>query len=103
MSAKNSRGRGGLKLVGEDDEVLFYARQVAAAGGPVLVLGCASGKVAWALGERGVAVLGVDPSPGMMALAEERRSAVSTEVSARVRFLTADLRALRLSERFAVV
>lgn len=104
MASKDGgKGRRPLALVGPDPEVLFYARQAEEKGGPVLVLGCAHGRVAWGLAERRLAVVGVDPSEVMIALAEERRAGEGPEAAARARFLVADPRSLRLDERFPTV
>jgi SAM-dependent methyltransferase len=59
--------------------------------------------VAWAVASQGVEVVGVDPSERMIRSAEERRDTEPAEVSARVRFLVSDIRALRLPERFPLV
>jgi SAM-dependent methyltransferase len=103
MAGNDVRGRTPLSLVGPDPDVLFYTRQVAERGGPVLVLGAANGRVAWAVAGQGVEVVGVDPSERMIRTAEERRATEPPEVSARTRFLAADIRALRLTERFPLV
>lgn len=103
MVGKDGRGRAPLSLVGPDPDVFFYTRQVAERGGPVLVLGAANGRVAWPVAERGHTVVGVDPSERMIRAAEQRRDSEPPEVSERTRFLVADLRAVRLPERFQVV
>jgi SAM-dependent methyltransferase len=103
MAGNDTRGRTPLSLVGQDPDIPFYTRQATERGGPVLVLGSATGRMAWAVGEHGLSVLGVDPSEGMLRTAEELRAGESPEVSGRVRFLHADPRSLRLAERFPVV
>lgn len=103
MAGNDTRGRTPLSLVGLDPDIPFYTRQATERGGPVLVLGSANGRVAWAVGGHGLSVLGVDPSERMVQAAEELRAEESPEVSGRVRFLHADLRSLRLPERFPVV
>ncbi|MBF5043609.1 class I SAM-dependent methyltransferase [Aggregicoccus sp. 17bor-14] len=106
MAGNDARGgRTPLSLVGPEADLAFYARLAAerAAGGPVLVLGSATGRVAWDLAERGLSVVGVDPSERMVQGAEERRANVGAEASARARFLAADVRGLRLGERFPLV
>jgi SAM-dependent methyltransferase len=103
MAGNDTRGRTPLSLVGQDPDLLFYTRQATERGGPVLVLGSATGRVAWALAGHGLSVLGVEPSERMVRAAEEQRASESPEVSGRVRFLHADPRSLRLSERFPVV
>ncbi len=103
MGSTDGRGRKGLSLVGQEADVAFYAGHAARAGGPVLVLGCANGRVAAALaGRAGAKVLAVDPSERMVAAAEERR-AEDPRVGASLRLLVADLRSLRLAERFEQV
>ncbi len=103
MGDVNERGRSPLALVGEDRDAAFYARQLADVAQPVLLLGCASGELAWELSAQLPSIVAVDPSPGMIASAEEHRAHQPGENAARVRFLLADLRSLRLSDRFAAV
>lgn len=88
---------------GARGEVARYASLLPEAGGPVLVLGVADGRFAEALVRRGVPVTGVDPSPRMLARAEETRSGLPPELQGRLQLLRADLRSLRLTERFAAV
>lgn len=103
MAGNDVRGRTPLSLVGQEPDLLFYTRRATEQGGAVLVLGAANGRVVWALAEAGVTVLGVDPSERMVQAAEELRASEPPEVSARVRLMHADPRALRLAERFPVV
>lgn len=103
MARKTGRGRPPLSLVGPDSDVRFYLRQARQAGGPVLVLGCGSGRLALELAEAGLSVLGVDPSPRMLEAAEALRAGAEPEAAARLRLLATDLRALRLEERFGLV
>ncbi len=88
---------------GARGEVARYASLLPAAGGPVLVLGVADGRLAEALVRRGVPVTGVDPSPRMLLRAEETRSGLPGELQGRMQLLRADLRSLRLSQHFAAV
>jgi SAM-dependent methyltransferase len=92
-----------VSLVGSDAGIAFYRRQVGQLEQPVLILGCANGRMAWELGADLPLVVGVDPSPRMIALAEEGRVHQSAESASRVRFVSADLRSLRLAEKFAAV
>ncbi len=103
MGGNDARGRTPLSLVGQEPDLTFYTRQAGERGGPVLVLGSANGRVAWVLARQGLSVLGVEPAERMVRAAEERRASESAEVSDRTRFLTADPRSLRLSERFPLV
>ena len=87
-------------VVGLDPLCAFYVRQVTA-GGPVLVLGAADGAVACALAARGIEVTAVDPSSRMLEAAISRRE--SQGAGASLRFVHADLRTCRLTQRFPVV
>ncbi len=88
---------------GARGEVARYASLLTEAGGPVLVLGVADGRLAESLVRRGVPVTGVDPSPRMLARAEETRAGLPGEMQGQMQLLRADLRSLRLSQRFAAV
>lgn len=88
-----------LSLISSDQESDWYARQAARPGGTALVLGCADGRVAFALSRRGLDVVGVESSPRLLELAEARRR----EEGQGPRFLQADLRALQLDRTFDAV
>lgn len=83
------------------DDVPFYTRLAADAGGPVLELGAGTGRVTEALARAGHHVVAVDASPAMLARAEERLAAAGVKDD--VRLLEADMRALDLGERFPLV
>ncbi|MGQ0508140.1 MAG: methyltransferase domain-containing protein [Myxococcaceae bacterium] len=101
MADTDGRSRKGLSLVGPEADVGFYSARASGAG-PVLVLGCANGRVAAAVAAKGVRVLGVDPSARMIESAEERR-VEDPAVFSSLRLLVCDLRMLRLDERFPLV
>ena len=103
MAPSNGRASSPVSLVGSDADVVFYRRQLAQLGQPILLLGCANGRLACELGAAVPEVLGVDPSAVMISLAENARGRRPDECRARVRFLSADLRSLRLSEKFGAV
>lgn len=81
------------------DDVVFYADLAVAANGPVLELGCGTGRILLELLRRGVDATGVDASPAM--LAELERKAATLGVAARVHRM--DVRELALGRRFALV
>lgn len=91
-----------LALVPRETDLEFYRRQLLQAPGRALVLGCATGRVAWALAHD-LEVVAVDPSERMLASAEAQREAEPPEASGRITFVHSDLRALRLGARFAWV
>lgn len=68
-------------------------------GGPILELGCGTGRVAIPLAEDGHEVVGLDRSPAMLARAEKhaRRADVT------LRLVEADMRSFSFTEAFALV
>ena len=88
---------------GARGEVARYASLLPDSGGPVLVLGVAEGRLAEALVRRGVPVTGVDPSPRMLGRAEETRAGLPPDLHSRLHLLRADVRSLRLAQRFVAV
>lgn len=90
-----------LSLVGLDLASAFYVRQAGKQPAPVLVLGSADGRVAFALANRGHRVVAVESSARMHATAEEKR--VKEEAGALVRLVNADLRTVRMEEKFSLV
>lgn len=87
--------------IGYRDDLPFYTRLAADTGSPVLELGAGTGRVTEALALAGHEVLAVDLSPAMLATAEARLGRAG--VMDRVRLLEADMRSLRLKERFPLV
>lgn len=92
-----------LSLVPRDTSASFYRRRAAEAGEKVLVLGSATGQIACELAAGGVEVTGVEPSELLMTQAHALCSGSGPEVAARLTFLQADLRSVRLSRTFPLV
>ena len=84
-------------------DVEFYRRLADERGGPVLDVGCGTGRVAARLAEGGHEVVGVDLSAPMLRLAEERRASLPAEVAARLTFLQGDMTTLNLGRRFPLI
>lgn len=80
-------------------DVDWFRSIASGAGGPVLELGCGSGRIAVALAGDGHAVLGLDRSPAMLERAAERARASRVEVD----LVVGDLRDFTLDRRFALV
>ena len=78
-------------------DVPFWTRLAAAAGGPVLELGCGTGRVAFPLARAGVNVVGIDRSAPMLDRA--RRRARRSAARARVRLVRGDIRHLPFPPR----
>jgi SAM-dependent methyltransferase len=97
---------GSLTPVWHDVECAAYTvdldlwRSLAAdAGGPILDLGCGTGRVALDLAERGFAVTGIDSDPELIGTLRARARARGVRVEA----TTADARSFELETTFALV
>jgi SAM-dependent methyltransferase len=85
------------------DDVGFFRELAASARGPVLELGCGTGRVAVPLAEAGISVVGLDRSRSMLDVAERRRRSLPSEVRRRLSFVEADMQDFRLGRRFGLV
>ncbi len=83
------------------EDVGFYVEEALAAGGPVVELGVGSGRIAVPIAEGGVRVIGVDSSPGMLAVC--RRRAEAAGVSELVDLREGDLRRPPVHEHVPLV
>ncbi|MBB6099133.1 SAM-dependent methyltransferase [Deinobacterium chartae] len=81
------------------DDIHFYARLAERVGGEVLELGAGAGRVSVALARRGVPVVGLELSAGMLRFAREyaAREGVTVE------WVQADMRSFELERRFGLI
>src|SRR5262249_27069012 len=80
--------------------VNHYRRVARKRGGPVLELGCGSGRLAIALARDGHRVVGVDRSAEMLARAAAKADKLGRRARARVSWVRGDMRGFAFSERF---
>src|ERR1700704_6497566 len=73
-------------------DVPFWRNLALQAGGPVLELGCGTGRITIPLGRAGVSIVGVDRSEPMLARARQRIR--RARLVGRVRLIRADIRHL---------
>lgn len=85
------------------DDVRFYVALAKRARGPVLEIGAGNGRITLAMARAGVRVVAVDLSAPMLADLRARLAREPPRVRARVRVVRADMRRLRLDERFGLV
>ena len=83
------------------EDVSFYVEEALASGGPVVELAVGTGRIAVPIARAGIDVIGVDSSPGMLALA--RAAAEEAGVSQRVDLRLGDLREPPVDERVPLV
>jgi SAM-dependent methyltransferase len=72
-----------------DYDIGFYRSQAEASGGPVLELGCGTGRVALALADAGFDVTGVDISPRMIAQANAKAAGLG--LTSKASFVVGDM------------
>jgi SAM-dependent methyltransferase len=83
------------------EDVGFYVDQALASGGPVVELAVGTGRIAIPIASAGLDVIGVDTSPGMIAVA--RAAAEEAGVADRVDLRLGDLREPPVVERVPLV
>jgi SAM-dependent methyltransferase len=72
-------------------------------GGPVLELGCGTGRLLIPLAQMGYVVTGVDCSVRMLARAEEKMAALRPVTAAKITLIQDDMRTIRLKTRFPLI
>ena len=86
-----------------EGDVDFFRAIAKGTGGPVLEVGCGTGRVTYALAAEGFEVVGLDLSAPMLKRAEARRSALPAELTSNVSFLQADMTRFDLGRTFALI
>jgi SAM-dependent methyltransferase len=86
-----------------EGDIDFYRGLARETGGPILDVGCGTGRVAAALAADGHDVVGVDLSAPMLRLAERLRAALPRQVAERLSFEQMDMATLDLGRDFALV
>jgi SAM-dependent methyltransferase len=84
-------------------DVAFYVEEAARAGGPVLELGCGTGRVLLPTARAGATVTGLDASAEMLERCAAKLAAEPDEVRARVTLRRADARDFALGTTFDLV
>jgi len=84
-------------------DIAFFVDAASKAGSPVLELGCGTGRVLIPTARAGVEIVGLDSSPGMLAVCRQRLLDEAEEVRSRVRLEQADMRSFDLGRPFRLV
>ncbi len=82
----------------ERSDVAFFVDMARDSGGPVLELGCGTGRVLLPTARAGIAITGLDLSPGMLRILRGRLAAEPPDVQARVRLVEGDMRSFDLGQ-----
>ena len=92
-----------VPLYRERADVPFYVDAAKAARGPVLELGCGTGRILLPIARAGVSILGLDSSRQMLERCRANLGAESTPVQGRVALHQGDLHDFNLGAAFALI
>ncbi len=84
-------------------DVPFFVEAARDSGGPVLELGCGTGRVLIPTARAGIEITGLDLSPHMLAVCRGKIQAEPDSVRSKVLLVEGDMRAFELPERFSLV
>src|ERR1700723_3829742 len=88
---------------GRKQDLTFYLEQAAASRGPILELGCGTGRIAVPVAESGLRVTGLDISKKMLERAEQKRSSLAPERRDLLRLIHGDMTGFELREQFPLI
>ena len=81
----------------------FYVGLAKESGGPVLEIGCGTGRVLLLIAREGIEIEGVDNARPMLAVLRQKLKAESRQVQARVKLHQGDMRSFQLTRKFPLV
>ena len=84
-------------------DVAFFVEAAQASGGPVLEVGCGTGRVLIPTARAGIAIYGIDLSPHMLDICERRLEQEPADVQARAQLDLADMRDFDLGQTFKLI
>ena len=87
----------------ERQDVAFFGEAARESGGPVLEVGCGTGRVLIPTARAGIEITGLDLSPHMLGVCQARLEAEPEQVRARVRLVAGDMRRFELSQSFQLI
>lgn len=86
---------------GLDYDTTYYTELAKACGGPVLELGCGTGRVSLAIAREGIEVVGLDQSSKMLAQAKMKAEAMMLD--GKMRWVEADMAHFQLNQQFPLI
>lgn len=84
-------------------DVAFFVGMARRSEGPVLELGCGTGRVLIPTAKAGIEIVGLDLSPSMLSACREKLSREPKAVQSRVQLLQGDIRQFDLGREFGLV
>jgi SAM-dependent methyltransferase len=92
-----------VQVYAERADVAFWVDAARESGGPVLELGCGTGRVLLPIARAGVEITGLDLSPKMLGVLRQRLAQDAPEVRQKVRLVEGDMRDFDLGQQYALV
>src|SRR2546425_8282842 len=89
-----------VALYRDRQDVSFYVEAAKESGGPVLEVGCGTGRVLIPTARAGIDIVGLDFSTHMLEVCRERLKAEPSAVQSRVQLVPGDMRNFRLPRKF---
>jgi len=86
-----------------DGDVAFYVAEAREAGGPVLEIGCGTGRILIPTAEAGVDITGLDRAPSMLAVARRKLDALEPATRERITLVEGDMRSFSLERRYDLI
>lgn len=84
-------------------DVSFYVEMARKSGGPVLELGCGTGRVLIPTAQAGIEITGLDYSERMLSFCRQKLSSQPKEAQERVELVQGDMRQFGLGQKFNLV
>jgi SAM-dependent methyltransferase len=84
-------------------DVAFFVQAAQVSGGPVLEVGCGTGRVLIPTARAGIDIYGIDLSPHMLDMCQRRLAQEPVEVQSRVQLDLADMRDFDLGQTFKLI
>ena len=84
-------------------DIAFYVQEASSAGGPLLELGCGTGRILLAAARAGADMTGVDLSQPMLDILREKLEREDEEVRRRIRVIQADMSGFCLARHFSLI
>jgi SAM-dependent methyltransferase len=90
-------------LYRDREDVQFWIDEATASGGPVLELGCGTGRVVIPTAREGIAITGLDMSDAMLETCQAKLAEEPKDVQDRVTLVKGDMRSFDVGTNFALV
>lgn len=92
-----------VTLYRDRPDVPFFVEAARESGGPVLEIGCGTGRVLIPTARAGIDIVGLDASPAMLDICRRELAREPESVRGRVDLVEADMRTFDISRRFTLV